>query len=88
MAEHYQGREYRQALGGGGDQLDPLRPPRLYRLLVAILRFTVSKLFRFQVVGLELVPAPPFLIASNHQAWYDALFIIAALTRQGRLPMI
>ncbi|MGH7883807.1 MAG: lysophospholipid acyltransferase family protein, partial [Candidatus Dormibacteraceae bacterium] len=50
--------------------------------------FTVSKLFRFQVVGLELVPAPPFLIASNHQAWYDALFIIAALTRRGRLPMI
>jgi 1-acyl-sn-glycerol-3-phosphate acyltransferase len=28
------------------------------------------------VVGLENLPKPPFIIAANHQAWYDPAFII------------
>lgn len=64
---------------------DPARPPRAYRFVVALLRLLLPRLFRFQVVGLEHLPAPPFLIASNHQAWYDTLFILAALPG---LPMV
>jgi 1-acyl-sn-glycerol-3-phosphate acyltransferase len=52
---------------------------------VALLRLVVPRLFRFRVVGLEHVPRPPYLIASNHQAWYDTLFILAAFPD---LPMI
>jgi 1-acyl-sn-glycerol-3-phosphate acyltransferase len=33
-------------------------------------------LFRVTVTGLEHIPAPPFIIAANHQAWYDPAFII------------
>ena len=33
-------------------------------------------LFRVSVSGLENVPRPPFIIAANHQAWYDPAFII------------
>lgn len=35
--------------------------------------------------GLEHLPDPPFIIASNHQGWYDTAFIGVALAR---LPMI
>jgi len=45
----------------------------------------VRRLFRFRVEGLEHVPEPPYIIASNHQAWYDTAFIIAALPR---LPLV
>ncbi len=64
---------------------DPFRPPRLYRFAVALLRMLIPRLFRFRVVGLEHVPGPPYIIASNHQAWYDTFFILAAFPR---LPMI
>ncbi|HYW25607.1 MAG TPA: lysophospholipid acyltransferase family protein [Terriglobales bacterium] len=57
---------------------NPDHPPRLYRFVVALLRLVVPRLFRFRVVGLEHVPRPPYLIASNHQAWYDTLFLLAA----------
>jgi len=53
--------------------------------VVALLRLLVPRLFRFQVTGLEHVPTPPYLIASNHQAWFDTLFILAAFPR---LPMV
>jgi len=33
-------------------------------------------LFRVTVTGLENIPAPPFIIAANHQAWFDPAFII------------
>lgn len=52
---------------------------------MALLRFLVPRLFRFRVAGLEHVPAPPYLIASNHQAWYDTLFLVAAFPE---LPMV
>jgi 1-acyl-sn-glycerol-3-phosphate acyltransferase len=64
---------------------DPHRPPAVYRFVVALLRLLLPRLFRFRVVGLEHVPRPPFLIASNHQAWFDTLFILAALPG---LPMV
>jgi 1-acyl-sn-glycerol-3-phosphate acyltransferase len=53
--------------------------------VVALLRLLVPRLFRFRVVGLEHVPGPPYLIASNHQTWYDTLFILAAFPE---LPMV
>jgi 1-acyl-sn-glycerol-3-phosphate acyltransferase len=43
------------------------------RLLV---RWIVLWLFRVSVSGLENIPAPPFIIAANHQAWFDPAFII------------
>ncbi|HXM56874.1 MAG TPA: lysophospholipid acyltransferase family protein [Candidatus Dormibacteraeota bacterium] len=45
----------------------------------------VTRLFRFSVVGLEHVPSPPFIIASNHQRWFDTAFIVAAFPRR---PMV
>ncbi len=36
----------------------------------------VLLLFRVTVTGLENVPKPPFIIAANHQAWFDPAFII------------
>jgi 1-acyl-sn-glycerol-3-phosphate acyltransferase len=74
--------------GGALDPLvhpAPLRPPAAYRLVVWLLRIVVPRLFRFRVAGLEHVPPPPYLIASNHQAWYDTLFILAAFPE---LPMV
>ncbi len=37
------------------------------------------------MTGLKNVPGPPFIIASNHQGWYDTAFIMAAFPG---LPMI
>jgi 1-acyl-sn-glycerol-3-phosphate acyltransferase len=39
-------------------------------------RWLVPKLFRVTVAGLENIPAPPYIIAANHQAWFDSAFII------------
>jgi 1-acyl-sn-glycerol-3-phosphate acyltransferase len=36
----------------------------------------VTALFRVRVSGLENIPKPPYIIASNHQAWFDPAFII------------
>lgn len=84
----YTGLEYREAFARPLDPLvhpDPYRPPRAYRLLYAIVRLVLRLLFRCRVEGQEHVPRPPFIIASNHQAWFDSLFIVAAFPR---LPMI
>jgi 1-acyl-sn-glycerol-3-phosphate acyltransferase len=34
------------------------------------------RLFKVTVSGLENIPPPPFIIAANHQAWFDPAFII------------
>jgi 1-acyl-sn-glycerol-3-phosphate acyltransferase len=91
--DRYQGEEYRLALAAPPEPLlhpDPSRPTRPYRLLLILARFLTAVLFRFHVDGLEQVPEPPFIAASNHQAWYDTIFILAALSRarSGRLPMV
>jgi 1-acyl-sn-glycerol-3-phosphate acyltransferase len=36
----------------------------------------VTHLFRITVTGLENIPPPPYIIAANHQAWFDPAFII------------
>ncbi|TMD35560.1 MAG: 1-acyl-sn-glycerol-3-phosphate acyltransferase [Chloroflexi bacterium] len=33
-------------------------------------------MFRVTVTGLENIPKPPYIIAANHQAWFDPAFII------------
>jgi 1-acyl-sn-glycerol-3-phosphate acyltransferase len=84
----YQGPEYREAALRPLDPLvhaDPLRPRLAYRLVFGLLGLLVRLLFRFRVVGVENIPPGPFLIASNHQAWYDTAFIVAAFPK---LPMI
>jgi len=39
-------------------------------------RWIVTHLFRVTVTGLENIPKPPYIIAANHQAWFDPAFII------------
>jgi 1-acyl-sn-glycerol-3-phosphate acyltransferase len=63
----------------------PQRPPLLYRLVVLLLHWLIPKLFRLQVEGLENIPPAPYILASNHQAWYDSIFLVAVFPR---LPMI
>ena len=41
-----------------------------------LVRWIVLRLFRVTVSGLENIPSPPFIIAANHQAWFDPAFII------------
>jgi 1-acyl-sn-glycerol-3-phosphate acyltransferase len=36
----------------------------------------VLHLFRISIIGVENIPKPPFIIAANHQAWFDPAFII------------
>ena len=36
----------------------------------------IRHVFRLTISGQENIPAPPFIIAANHQAWYDPAFII------------
>ena len=33
-------------------------------------------MFRVTVTGLENIPKPPYIVAANHQAWFDPAFII------------
>ena len=53
-----------------------MRPPRLYRIVRRLVGWLVVHLFRVNVTGLENIPAGPFIIAANHQAWFDPAFII------------
>ena len=55
---------------------DPFHPPRLYRWARVLARWIVTHLFRVTVTGLENIPKPPYIIAANHQAWFDPAFII------------
>lgn len=40
------------------------------------MRWVVLHLFRIELSGLENIPPPPYIIAANHQAWFDPAFII------------
>lgn len=40
------------------------------------MRWIITHFFRITVTGLENIPKPPYIIASNHQAWFDPAFII------------
>jgi 1-acyl-sn-glycerol-3-phosphate acyltransferase len=39
-------------------------------------RWIVTHFFRVAVTGLGNLPPPPYIIAANHQAWFDPAFII------------
>jgi 1-acyl-sn-glycerol-3-phosphate acyltransferase len=39
-------------------------------------RWLVQMVFRINLTGLENIPSPPYIIAANHQAWFDPAFII------------
>jgi 1-acyl-sn-glycerol-3-phosphate acyltransferase len=41
-----------------------------------LVRWIVKSLYRVTVTGVENIPKPPFIIAANHQAWFDPAFII------------
>lgn len=75
----YRSPEYRALVEGPLDPLvhpTPQDPPRLYRFLVPLVRWIVRALFRVTVTGQENIPKPPYIIAANHQAWFDPAFII------------
>jgi 1-acyl-sn-glycerol-3-phosphate acyltransferase len=75
----YTSPEYRELVAGPFDPLVyqyPMRPARLYWVVRRIVRWLVLRLFRVNVSGLENIPAPPYIIAANHQAWFDPAFII------------
>ena len=41
-----------------------------------LVRWLARLFFRVNVAGLENIPDPPYIIAANHQAWFDPAFII------------
>ncbi len=51
----------------------------------ALAGWIVRHLFRLHVTGLENIPRPPYIIAANHQAWFDPAFIIPFFPQ---VPMI
>ena len=55
---------------------DPMHPPWLYRMAYRAVRWLVRVLFRVTVTGVENIPNAPYIIAANHQAWFDPAFII------------
>ena len=86
MDEVYQGPDYRAAVSGAWGPPDPLLhpdphdPPRLYLLVVRLFRWLLPLLFRVRIEGRENVPkGKPYIVASNHQAWYDPALILLAL---------
>src|SRR5206468_3743516 len=71
--------EYRDLVSGPLDPLvhpTPMEPARFYLLIRRLARWVVTHLFRVTVTGLENIPQPPYIIAANHQAWFDPAFII------------
>lgn len=54
----------------------PYRPHWFYRLVRALVALILRVFYRVSVTGLENIPEPPYIIAANHQAWYDPAFII------------
>ena len=44
--------------------------------MVRLVRWIVRALYRVSVTGYENIPKPPYIIAANHQAWFDPAFII------------
>ena len=89
----YTGPDYRAALSGQWGPPDPLlhtdphRPTRLYVWLVGILKWLLPRLFRVSIEGLDNLPrGRPYIIASNHQAWFDPAFLLLALPET--VPMV
>jgi long-chain acyl-CoA synthetase len=66
-----------------GEILAPAQPvalPRssgLHRALVYALRGLVRLYFRIRAQGLERLPPSPYILAPNHQSFFDGLFVTA-----------
>ncbi len=77
--KQYTGPEYRALVDAPLDPLvhpAPAQPPRVYRMVRGFVRWLLPKIFRVRLSGLENLPRPPYIIAANHQAWFDSAFII------------
>ena len=61
-----------------------MRPHRFYRLVRRVVRRLVLLFFRVNVTGLENIPDPPYIIAANHQAWFDPAFKTRLLSDAGK----
>ncbi|HKW60552.1 MAG TPA: lysophospholipid acyltransferase family protein [Candidatus Dormibacteraeota bacterium] len=78
-SNRYRSPEYRAIVEGPFDPLvhpEPMDSPRLYLFVRRLVRRLVTLVFRVTVTGLENIPRPPYIIAANHQAWFDPAFII------------
>src|SRR5579859_6652301 len=85
--------DYRAAVSGAWGPPDPLlhpdpfHPPRLYLWVAAVLRWLLPRLIRIRVEGRENLPGDqPYIIASNHQAWFDPALLLMALPSP--VPMV
>jgi 1-acyl-sn-glycerol-3-phosphate acyltransferase len=78
-SSRYKSPEYRALVDAPLDPLvhpTPQDPSRLYIFIRRLVRWIVMHLFRVTLTGLENIPKPPYIIAANHQAWFDPAFII------------
>ena len=64
------------------------RAPWLYRCLLALGRWVLSRLFMIEVRGERSVPAGGFLLASNHLNWIDPFILMAVLPTEPRLHFV
>ena len=75
----YTSPEYRALVEAPLDPLvhpDPTHPSRAVSPDPPRRSTAGAHLFRVTVTGLENIPKPPYIIAANHQAWFDPAFII------------
>ncbi len=73
-----------EILAGAGEVALP-RSSALHRGLVFASRLLVRLYFRTRARGTERLPAGPFILAPNHQSFFDGLFVIAHLRRRAAL---
>ena len=63
-------------------------PATLSRLLRALLRWILSRLFVFEFHGLEHVPGGRYIVAANHPAWLETFTLAAFLPAEGGLRFL
>jgi 1-acyl-sn-glycerol-3-phosphate acyltransferase len=66
----------------------PVRLGFVPRLLRAILRWVLRRLFRIEFSGLERVPTGSYLAAANHPAWLETFVLPGFLPAAGGLRML
>jgi 1-acyl-sn-glycerol-3-phosphate acyltransferase len=73
---------------GSMDVTVPARPGLVPRLLRAILRWLLRRLFVFEFTGLERLPSGPYIAAANHPSWLETFTLIGFLPAAGGLRML